>query len=66
MKGYTLDDKLKKFDDAKTVYEFPFCRNIQIMILQMIPSFYWKTWGKTEEEIIKLFESKAAESTSQE
>ena len=62
MKGYTLDDKLKKFDEARTVYE---------MFMKKYPDndfaddtvFLLENLGKSEEEIIKLFEAKAAEAT---
>ena len=58
MKAYTLDDKLEKYDEAKTVYE---------AFLQQYPNndfaddtqFLLENLGKSEEEIIKLFESKA-------
>ncbi len=58
MKGYTLDDKLNKLDDAKAVYE---------AFLQKYPEndfaddtvFLLENLGKSEEEIIKQFEQKA-------
>ena len=56
MKGYTLDDKLKKLDEAKVIYE---------EFLQKYPEdefaddtkFLLDNLGKSEEEIIKQFES---------
>ena len=65
MKGYTLDDKLKKFDEARTVYE---------MFMKTYPDndfaddtvFLLENLGKSEEEIIKLFEAKAAEAAAKE
>lgn len=58
MKGYTLDDKLKKFDEAKVVFE---------LFLQKYPKddfaddaqFLLDNLGKSEEEIIKAFEKAA-------
>ena len=56
MKGYTLDDKLKKLEEAKTIYE---------TFLQKYPNdefaddakFLLDNLGKSEEEIIKQFEA---------
>ena len=56
MQGYTLDDKLKKLDEAKAIYE---------SFLQKYPNddfaddakFLLDNLGKSEEEIIKQFEA---------
>ncbi|MEO1261553.1 MAG: tetratricopeptide repeat protein [Bacteroidota bacterium] len=57
MKGYTLDDKLKKLDDAKAVYE-EFLAKYPEDEFADDTKFLLENLGKSEEEIIKQFESK--------
>ncbi|MEZ4930659.1 MAG: tetratricopeptide repeat protein [Saprospiraceae bacterium] len=59
MKAYTLDDKLKKYDEAKVVYE-DFLAKYPNDDFADDTQFLLDNLGKSEEEIIKLFEEKAA------
>lgn len=57
MKGYTLDDKLGRIDEAKAVYE-EFLKKYPDDDFADDTQFLLKNLGKTEEEIIKQFEAK--------
>ena len=57
MKAYTLDDKLNRLDDAKAVYE-AFIAKYPNDDFADDAQFLLDNLGKSEEEIIKQFESK--------